>query len=157
MPGVELGGVPPPEELPGKLMGLVAGGLIGFAVVALVVAAVLYAPGPPAYTLTAQSLAIHDRFYPVTLESREVDVDHVRIVDVSWDSDWKPVARTNGFANSNYRAGWFRLGNGTKVRLYRASGTQLVLLPPRGSGSPVLLDAADPNRLVHDIKEAWAH
>ena len=139
-----------------NLMGLLVGGLFGFAVLALVAAAFFYAPGPPSYTLTSRSLAIHDRFYPVTLQAADVDVDHIRIVDVSWDSDWRPVARTNGFANGYYRSGWFRTGNGAKVRLYRAASTQLVLLPPKGAGAPVLLETADPNQFLQQVREKWA-
>jgi hypothetical protein len=145
-----------PDEESSRLMGALAGGLIGFAVLALVAAALLYAPGPPSYTLTSRSLTIHDRFYPVTLQARAVDVDHVRIVDVSWDRNWQTVSRTSGFANAYYRAGWFRVGNGTKVRLYRAAGTQLVLLPPNGDGPTVLMEATDPNQLVRRIRAAWA-
>ncbi len=151
-------GVPPEarvdEETRG-LMGLLAGGLIGFAVIALVASAVLYAPGPPRYTLTPKSLTIHDRFYPVTLQMESVDAGKIRIVDVSWEKEWQPVARTNGFANGHYRAGWFRLANGTKVRLYRATGAQLVLLPAKGNGTTVLLEAADPTEFLRQIREAW--
>ena len=138
-----------------KALVVLAGCLIGFAVIALVVAAVMYAPGPPQYTLTPQSLTIHDRFYGVTLNASEVDTSKLRIVDLSWESDWRPVTRTNGFANGHYRAGWFRLANGLKVRLYRANSMQLVLLPAKGDGTTVLMEAADPNECLRQIREAW--
>jgi hypothetical protein len=134
---------------------------IGMGVVAVAVAAVafgfLYAPGPPAYTLTPGALEIHDRFYPVTIGAAGVDVARIRIVDIATDTAWRPTARTNGFANSHYRSGWFRVANGQKVRLYRASGTRLVLLPPRGAGEPVLLEVDDPEMFVEDVRRTWAH
>lgn len=134
----------------------VAGGLIGVAGIAIVIFALLYAPGPPSYTLTARSLEIHDRFYPVTLEAAAVDLAGVRVVDIANNGDWRPTARTNGFANAHYRSGWFRVANGQKVRLYRAAGTRLVLLPPKEKGAAVLLETGEPETFVRDLKRQWA-
>jgi len=39
----------------------------------------------------------------------------------------------------HYHAGWFRVANGRTVRLYRAEGMRVVLLPARANGAPVLL------------------
>jgi hypothetical protein len=99
-----------------------------------------YSPGPPSYTLTAESLTIHDRFYPVTLPPSGVDIEHIRLIDVGADADWRPTARTNGFANAHYRSGWFRVASGKKIRMYQADSTHLVLLPPKGDGAAVLLE-----------------
>ena len=113
------------------------------AAVGIAVAAESYSPGPPAYTLTPEALTIHDRFYPVTLQAliRERQPGpHGRSCG---DPDWRPTARTNGFANSHYQSGWFSVANGQKVRLYRAGGSRLVLLPPKGNGAAVLYQAPD--------------
>jgi hypothetical protein len=135
-------------------------GLI-LAAVALVVLAGLvfafaYAPGPPVYTLTSSALRIQDRFYPVTVEAAEVDLDRVRVVDIAADPEWRPVARTNGFANAHYRAGWFRTANGRKVRMYRADATRLVLLPPKGEAAPVLLELPSPEDFVLELRREWS-
>jgi hypothetical protein len=130
---------------------------IAIAALAMAVAALafLYSPGPPSYTLTTDALAIHDRFYPVTLKAAEVDVANIRLVDVAVDREWRPTLRVNGFANSHYRAGWFRTANGQRVRVYRARATRLVLLPPKGNGAPVLLEAREPERFVDEVRRAW--
>ena len=99
---------------------LVAIGIAGLAL-ALISATLLYSPGPPGYTLTADRLTIHDRFYPVTLQADAIDAGHVRIVDLARESAWRPTLRTNGFANLHYQSGWFRATNGKTVRLYRAA------------------------------------
>ena len=130
---------------------------IGVVVVASVALAFLYSPGPPSFTLTRQTLAIHDRFYPVTVEAASVDLDGIRIVDVTSDADWRPTARTNGFANPHYRAGWFQVANGRKVRIYRADSTRLVLLPPKGNGTPVLLEAPNPEQFIAQVRQQWAN
>ena len=92
----------------------------------------------------------------VTLNAASVDVGHIRIVDLDVDKDWLPTARTNGFANSHYRSGWFRAANGSTMRLYQSDGFRLVLLPPNGSGTNVLYQAKEPDEFVQEITEQWA-
>jgi hypothetical protein len=133
-------------------------GLVAVALVlAVVAAALLYAPGPPKCTLTADSLVIHDLFYGVTLHASDVDAASVRVIDPAQQPEWRTTLRTNGFSNSKYQSGWFRVQGGSTVRLYRAAGEiRLVLLPPRGSAAPVLLGANDPDALALRIRGAWA-
>jgi hypothetical protein len=134
-----------------RLVGLA----VGIAAIALVTFALLYSPGPPSYTLTPETLTIHDRFYPVTAKAADVDLDHIRIVDLGADTDWRPVARTNGFANTHYQSGWFRAVNGQRIRMYRAGGSRLVLLPPKGDGAAVLLEVRDADRFVAQLRHEW--
>ena len=136
-------------------MGLAVG--LGIAVLAVVLVAlsIVYAPGPPPYTLAGSSLTIHDRFYPVTLQASAVDAGNIRIVDLTRDSEWRPTLRTNGFANQHYQSGWFRVASGKTVRLYRAGGRRLVLIPPKGSGTYVLYQAKDPEAFVQQLRH-WA-
>ena len=135
----------------GRYIGLAIGGLA----IALVTATLLYAPGPPGYTLTPDSLTIHDRFYPVTLKAAAIDIPAIRTVSIDGDSPWRPVMRTNGFANVHYHAGWFRDAGGQKVRMYRADGHQLVLLPPKGDGTPVLYEVKDPPAFIQQVRSTW--
>jgi hypothetical protein len=126
-----------------------------FAGLGVAALAIAYAPGAPGYTLTSEALTIHDRFYPVTLRASDVDMQGIRIVDLRQNTEWRPVRRSNGFANSHYRAGWFQLADGRKVRLYQADSQFVVLLPPKGDGAPVLYEAAGPEKFVREIRTAW--
>lgn len=135
----------------GKWIGIAIGALF----VALVVLALRYSPGPPRYTLTSESLTIHDRFYPVTVKAADVDVARIQVVDIGIGGEWSPTRRTNGFSNSHYHSGWFRVANGRTVRMYRADGTLLALLPPKGVGNPVLLEVGDPERFVEEVQRKW--
>jgi hypothetical protein len=133
---------------------------IGFAVGAIslgvVALAFLYSPGAPAYTLTPSALTIHDRFYPVTVPAGDVDLSGVRVVDLASEPSWRTTARTNGFANSHYESGWFRVANGAKVEMYRAGGNRLVLLPPKNAQiPPILLQTADPETFIARLKQEW--
>lgn len=145
-----------PSVLPGSQSGTAwLGAGIGILALAAVAGAMLYAPGPPSYTLTSTGLAIQDRLYPASIAADTIDVDAVRTVDIDIDRNWRPVARTNGFANGHYRTGWFRVAGGRTVRLYRANATRLVLLPPRSTGDPVLLEAENPDEFVERAKRLW--
>jgi len=132
------------------------GAAFGVLVLGVVAFAFSYAPGPPKLTLTADSLAIYDRFYPVTLGAASVDISHIRVVDLAVDKEWRPTKKTDGFANSHYRSGWFQVANGQKVHLYEAGGKRLVLLPPNGDGAAVLVEVREPDRFVEEVQRAWA-
>ncbi len=137
-------------------VGVLVGAALAVAAVGLVVAAIQYSPGAPTYTLSRDALTIHDRFYPVTLQADAVDIGNIRVVDLTQEPDWRPSARTNGFANQHYQSGWFRLANGKKVRLYRAGSQRVVLLPPRGDAAAVLYGANDPDQFVREVQQEWS-
>jgi len=141
----------------GSSAGTWIGVAIGAVSLLVVACAFMYSPGPPSYTLTADALTIHDRFYPVTLKAADVDVARMKLVDVAVDREWRPTMRTNGFANAHYRSGWFRVANGRKVRMYRAEGTRLLLLPPKGDGAAVLLEAKDPEQFLDELRRQWGN
>ncbi|MBV9771071.1 MAG: hypothetical protein JOZ32_15970 [Bryobacterales bacterium] len=133
--------------------------IVGFLVIAAIgtgIFANTYSPGAPRYTLTPQTLSIHDRFYPVTLQASSVDIPNIRVVDLKQDAEWRPTRRTNGFANEHYRAGWFLVASGQKVRLYQADGARVVLLPPKGDSPAVLFQASDPASFVSRIRSEWS-
>lgn len=132
------------------------GAVIAVVVLAIVGLAFLYAPGPPSLTLSPRALEIHDRFYPFTLSAADVDMAGIRVVDIAIDSEWRPTARTNGFSNAHYHSGWFRTASGRTARMYWADRTRLVLLPPRGSGAAVLVEANEPEKLIAEIRQDWA-
>ena len=146
----------PATQDAGSRVGTLAGAAIGIVVIAILAFAFLYSPGPPSYTLTPESLTIHDRFYPVTLNRTSVDVGYIRIIDLGVDTEWRPTQRTNGFGNAHYASGWFRVASGKTVRMYRADGTRLVLLPPRGNGAAVLLETTDPEKFMREVRQAWS-
>lgn len=132
-----------------------AGLAITLIVIGVISLALRYSPGLPKYTLTPDALTINDRFYPVTLKRGSVDLDHTRVIDLAVDKDWRATLRTNGFANAHYRSGWYRVANGQTVRMYRADGRRLVLLPPEGGGVTVLLEVTDPEQFIRDMQQQW--
>jgi Bacterial PH domain len=130
-------------------------GVVAVAGIAAVIFATMYSPGVPGYTLTPDSLTIHDRLYPVTLSRSAVDIAHIQIVDLIQNAKWRPTSRINGFSNSHYHSGWFRVAGGKKVRLYRTSGQRLVLIPPKNNGAEVLYQAANPEKFIEQVRAKW--
>jgi hypothetical protein len=140
----------------GVRIGLWIGVAAGALAVALVAFAMLYSPGPPVYRVTADSLAIQDRFYPVTVSAKDVDVPRIAAIDLDSGLGWRPIARTNGFANRHYRAGWFRTANRREVRLYGSGPKGYLLLPSKnGKGVTVLLQVSNPEALASQLRETW--
>jgi hypothetical protein len=144
------------EAIGGLAIPLIVGVAIAGATLALVAAALLYAPGRPPVDLTRDSLVINSRFYGMTVLASSVDAANVRVVDLRLEPGWKPVLRTDGFGNPYYRAGNFQTANGREVKLFTTGTARLVLLPPsREDGTPVLLDAVDPDQFATRVREEW--
>lgn len=139
----------------GRPAGVLAGVALAVIGGSVAVFATLYSPGLPSYTLTQDALTIRDTFYPVTVKADGIDTGAIRVVDITAEPDWRPVVRTNGFSNSHYHSGWFRTAGGQSVRMYWTDGRHLVLLPPKGNGTALLFEAADPYRSVEEIKQKW--
>lgn len=155
-PAASMAGVSQPGAIEPRGVGFAwIGVAVGVVALAVAVFAFSYAPGPPRVTLTSGALAIHDRFFPVTLKAADVDAAHIRVIDITVDREWQPTRRTKGFSNSHYRSGWFQAANGQQVRLYSAGARRLVLLPPRGDGAAVLLEVRDPEKFVEEVQQAW--
>jgi hypothetical protein len=127
---------------------------IGILVACIVGVATLYSPGPPRLTLTSNSLAIHDRFYPVTVNSADIDAGGIKVVNIETDQAWTPTLKTNGFANAHYHSGWFRVASGS-ARMYWADGARPVLLLPRRGGAPVLFQVNNPDQFAETVRQTW--
>jgi hypothetical protein len=39
--------------------------------------------------------------------------------------------------------------------MYRAGGTRLVLLPPKGDGAALLLETREPEKFVVELRHRW--
>ena len=145
----------PSPETRRPLRGILIAAAAIAAVIAFVIFTLYYSPGLPGYTLTRDTLAIHDKFYPVTLGARDVDIESIRVVDLREEAGWRPTMRTNGFGNLRYHSGWFRVANGKSVRLYRESGARMVLLPAKGTAAPVLYEVKEPEEFVRHVRREW--
>jgi hypothetical protein len=139
----------------GKQRQKLSGVGIGILMIVPLMAFFLYSPGPPKYIITSEGLIIHDRFFPVTVKAADVDVEHIKVVDVGTDPHWRLTARTGGIGLLHYKVGWFRVAGGEKVRMYRTTSPRLVLFPPKGKAAPVLFEANQPETFIREVRQAW--
>jgi hypothetical protein len=139
----------------GGLLKNLIGVVIGTTLILPLLAFFLYSPDPPKYTITSEGLTIHDRFYPVTVKAADVDVKHIKVVDIEADPHWRLTARTDGIGLLHYKSGWFRVAGGDKVRMYRTTSPRLVLLPPKGQSAPVLMEVKQPDAFIQEMRQAW--
>jgi hypothetical protein len=151
---------PLPDKVNTKLVRLTMGIIVVVAVLLAgrsLVGVWSYNPGSPVYDLTGDSLAIHDRFYPVTIGAAATETVGIRVVDLDQETGWRPTLRVGGFANAHYQSGWYRTANGTRMRLYRErSAHRVVLLPSKSGDAPVLLQVPDPDQFIEQIRRDWA-
>jgi hypothetical protein len=124
-------------------------------VVILIIAAMLFEPGSIKYTITSEGLTIHDLFYEATIKSADIDIEHIKVVDIEVDPHWHPTEKIKGSSSKHYKAGWFRVAGGDKIRLYRTTSQRLVLLPPKGQNAPVLLEVKQPEAFIQEVRQAW--
>jgi hypothetical protein len=139
----------------GGLLQKLVGVVIGILIILPLAAIFLYSPGPPKYAITSEGLTILDRFYPVAVKAADVDVEHVKVVNIRSDPHWRLTARTDGIGLRLYKAGWFRVAGGEKVRMYRTISPRLVLLPPKGQNAPVLMEVKQPESFILELRQAW--
>ena len=115
----------------------------------------LWEPNSIIYTITSEGLTIHDLFYSVTIKSTDIDIEHIKIVDIGIDPHWHPTEKINASAGGHYYAGWFHVAGGEKVRMYRTTSQRLVLLPPKGQSVPILIEAKQPEAFIQGVRQAW--
>jgi hypothetical protein len=139
------------------------GGLLHGLILAIIVTVLIfplaaiffYSPGPPKYTITSEGLTIHDMFYPATAKAADVDIEHIKVVDIGTDPHWRLIARTDGIGARYYKAGWFRVAGGEKVRMYRTTSQRLVLLPSKDHSAPVLIEVKQPEAFIQELRQSW--
>jgi hypothetical protein len=138
--------------------GLLHGLILAITVTLLILplaAIFFYSPGPPKYTIASEGLTIHDMFYPVTVKAADVDIEHIKVVDIRTDPHWRLTARKGGIGARYYKAGWFSVANREKVRMYRTTSQRLVLLPPKDQSAPVLMEVTQPEAFIQELRQAW--
>ncbi len=138
----------------GLLHGLILAIIVTLLILPLA-AVCFYSPGPPKYTITSEGLTIHDMFYPVTVKAADVDIGHINVVDIRTDPHWRLTARMGGIGARYYKAGWFRVAGGEKVRMYRTTSQHLVLLPPKDHSAPVLMEVKQPEVFLRELQMSW--
>jgi hypothetical protein len=114
--------------------------------VALPVSAAIRGARDSTFELSAAGLRLrgdfYGRFIPLA-QLRPAEVSRVAITT----GPLRPVMRIGGTALPGYRAGWFRLANGSKALLYVTDATHVVQVPTT-AGYTVLLSVAETEQFI---------
>lgn len=79
--------------------------------------------------------------------------ERVRVVDFVKEPELAPALRTNGVALPGYRAGWFKLADGSKALLQITDETRVVFVPTT-LGYGLLLSPTEPHAFAEALRRA---
>ncbi len=101
-------------------------------------------------TLDTHALTVKAAFYERSVNRSDIVWKNCRLVDVAREPGLVPEIRVNGIGLPGYRAGRFRLANGTRAFLLTTHGP-LVYVSVRG-GEGLLLSVAESSPLFEQIR-----
>lgn len=115
----------------------------------------LATPKSVPWAVAGGKLQIHSLVWSDDFPVSELQMDRARIVDLNQEPGWLPKSKSLGYNGGGYRAGRFRLKNGTSADIYLTNETKAVLIPRRGA-IPVIVGARNPEPLVAALRNAPA-
>jgi hypothetical protein len=104
------------------------------------------------FELSDAGLRIRGDIYGRLIPASQLRGGSARVVDLAQERALRPKMRTIGTAVPGYRAGWFRLVDGTKALLYVTDSRRVVYVPTH-AGYSVLLSVDRPTEFVQRLKE----
>jgi hypothetical protein len=102
------------------------------------------------FEVSPEGVRIRGDIYGRLIPASQLVADSVQRVDIS-TGDFRPVLRVGGTAVPGYRAGWFRLANGSRALLYVTDPAKVVRIPTR-DGYSLLLSVAETDRFVAQVR-----
>ena len=94
--------------------------------------------------------AVYGRFIP----KESFILGDSRVLNLNFESELRPVRRTNGIGLPGYSSGWFKLANSEKALLFVTNRDRVVYLPTT-EGYSVLLSSAVPELFLETLTEEW--
>lgn len=106
--------------------------------------------------LDPQQLEITSTLYRKRVPISAMRLDRARVVDFDENPDFKPALKTNGFQLPGFRAGHFRMKDGSKGFCLITDNHRVLVLPLR-DGSSVLVSPEQPRALLDELKRLAGH
>jgi hypothetical protein len=135
--------------------------MIIFLVVAMVVLAVCgfftyfgYSAKWGRFIVTDECLQIKGCLYGRAIPRDSINKEHIKIVNLTTEQNYSPVARTNGVGLPGYLEGWFRLNNQEKALLFVTKKTNVVYVPTT-RGYCVLLSPSELKEFLKVTQQLW--
>lgn len=102
--------------------------------------------------LDRQQLKIASTLYSKQVPISSMRLDRARVVNFDENPDFKPALKTNGFQMPGFRAGHFRMKDGSKGFCLITDNRRVLVLPLR-DGSSVLISPQQPRALLDELKQ----
>ena len=103
-------------------------------------------------TLSADSLEVKSSFYSRVVPLSELRLHDARVIDLDERTEFKPAAKSNGYAVPGFHSGHFRLRNREKAFVAIAGERRALWLPTvRDAG--LLLQPQQPDALLNRLRE----
>ena len=102
--------------------------------------------------LSADSLEVKSSFYSRVVPLSELRLHEARVIDLDERTEFKPAAKSNGYAVPGFHSGHFRLRNREKAFVAIAGERRALWLPTvRDAG--LLLQPHQPDALLNRLRE----
>ena len=104
-------------------------------------------------TLSADSLEVKSSFYSRVVPLSELRLDEARVIDLDERTEFKPAAKSNGYAVPGFHSGHFRLRNREKAFVAIAGERRALWLPVSHDNPGLLLQPQQPDALLNRLRE----
>jgi hypothetical protein len=105
------------------------------------------------FDVSSEGLQIRNDMYGRRIPLSSLDIAQAKPVDLTRDSEYQFIARTNGAGLPGYRAGWFRMRNGEKCLAF-VTDLRHVLYVPTRVGYSVAMSVSEPEDLLDKLRKA---
>jgi hypothetical protein len=130
--------------------------LVGVGIFLVALAAVFFWFGWKArevrFEISSAGLKLAGDLYGRMIPAKSLQLDAAKRVNLGEQQDLQLKWRTFGTGLPGYRAGWFKLRNGSKALVYLTDPSNVVMIPTT-EGFTLLLNVADPNRFLTRLRE----
>lgn len=133
----------------------VLGALIGIILIGVIVMFFMlsYQAKNAQFTVNDQGLRIGPGIYGRFIPREKIDTTGVKVINMDFESQYKPKWRTNGAGLPGFSAGWFKLENKEKALLFLTDRTRVVYIPTTDNYS-VLLSVQEAEEFA-GLLQAW--
>lgn len=104
------------------------------------------------FEVSPEGLRINGDIYGRMVPAASLVASGARELNLNYDTEHRPVARTNGTGLPGYLAGWFRLGNREKALVFVTDKSHAVYIPTR-DGYSLLVSPAEPQAFIAALQQ----
>jgi hypothetical protein len=134
-----------PRVAPALLIVLAGGALLGYSAAS---------SRRVLFELSPEGLRIRRSMFAKRIPRQEILLAEARAIDLTQETEYKPVLRNGGIRLLGYSEGWFLLRNDERALAFLTDRTRVVYLPTT-KGYKVMLSVEDPRAFLDAARRVW--